>query len=106
MRWIETIEIRSLRTSRADWLKVIDDIIRDITQTGLNLSIDVLRNASIETDFIIELIHHSGEAEVEGSSIGVRLASMCASLGLVNHSIWLDEGRHVERTDELEKSRP
>lgn len=101
MPWIEKIEIRSLKTCCAEWLKTINDVARDITQTDPNISVEILRNASVETDLVIELTHHSGEAVLEGSSIGVRLASMCASLGMVNHSIWMDESRHVDRKKEV-----
>jgi hypothetical protein len=44
----------------------------------------------IDTDFSIHLYRDSKEADISGSPLGQRQASVLNEFGLVNHKVWVE----------------
>jgi len=93
MKWIETIEVR---LAGNPWNQVethmqefIDQVEKEIGKPRAKLYTRMM----LDTDLSIHLFHDSGEADIQGSSLGIRLVSALKSFGLVNHTIWIERSR-------------
>ena len=94
MRWMESITLRSIETS-------VDSGIAELLRQMLAPSdswaqrpvdIKIYHLAGIDTDFSIH-IHWNGSAGGQGKSpLGLRLANNLKYIGLINHSIWIENG--------------
>ncbi|MBI5590376.1 MAG: hypothetical protein HY881_07850 [Deltaproteobacteria bacterium] len=94
MRWMETITLRSIETSAN--LGVAELVKQMLILSGPSaqrlVDIKIYRLAGIETDFSIH-IHWDGNAGFQGkSSLGLRLANNLKYIGLIDHSIWIENG--------------
>lgn len=56
-----------------------------------DVAIKLYRNVNIESDFCIQLIHSSDDVQIGGSTLALQVASVANTLGLVNHTIWLEQ---------------
>jgi len=90
MKWLETIELRSIegnrKTLESQLLKLINEVNRELKKEAIK----VYTRVTINTDFCIHLFHDSKKAEDSGSQLGLHLASTLKALGLVNHSVWIE----------------
>ena len=94
MKWIETITLRSTRTN-AD-AGVAELLMQARTPSGpatqRPVDIKIYHHAGIDTDFSIH-IHWDGSAnDQDKSPLGLRLAQNLKYLGLINHSVWIENG--------------
>jgi hypothetical protein len=88
MKWLEVIKLRSVGESSG----VLEEFLRSISQQGPRglAEMKTFRNAVLETDLSIHLHWNSEEPESNGSALGLRLAQALKELGLIDHSVWVE----------------
>jgi hypothetical protein len=90
MKWLEVIELRSMGNKRAVIESHLQDLIDEMIQEARQQKIKAYSHVTVETDFNIHLYHDSKRADINGSPLGLRLASALKEFGLVNHSVWVE----------------
>ena len=90
MKWLEIIELRSVRSSRKLIESQLQNLISETNKEAEEQTIRVYSLATVDTDFSIHLLHDSKRVENSGSPIGLHLASAFKEFGLVNHSVWIE----------------
>jgi hypothetical protein len=104
MQWIEIIELRT-RSHRGVLQELdVESFLTDASLAVKPCAISIYRHGSIETDFSIHLIYDSKQADIHGSALGERLASLLKEFGLVNHTVWVNtpQKNHVKSCLEKE----
>ena len=91
MKWLEIIELRLSRENRVQKIGLLRDIVDEFRIELGNKSIKVFSHISLDTDFIIQLKHHSNKVLPNGSKLGIQLVSALREIGLVNHNIWYEK---------------
>ena len=93
MKWIEIIELRSATGNRDLLDNKFLGSLKDIkTEHGFN-RIEFYRHCSLESDFRVHIHWESDTVEYGGSPLGQYLVQAFKELGLVNHSLWIEEIR-------------
>ncbi len=93
MKWVEIIRLRASEraTSLSDLsLKPAEALGRE----GL-LEVRVYRHAALQADLSVHLLWNSDAPGCAESDLGLRLAEAFRGLGLVDHSLWIEEEGHV-----------
>ncbi len=89
MKWLETIELRSVGNKRKLVESQLQKLINEVNKETKKPAIKSYSRVLIDTDFSIHLFHDSKKVDNSGSELGLRLASALKEFGLVNHSIWI-----------------
>ena len=85
MRILEVIHLRMGGDDPQD----LADLARAVAaEDSGDVEVRVYRHPSVEGDLLIHL-HHDGGAQM--SPLGIRLASILRSCGLVDHSVWVGQ---------------
>ena len=92
MKWVEVITLRSL--AKVD-RQLVDELLRQVVKTktpGHPSEIRIYHHSVVETDLSIHIywetkLPHQGE-----SPLGQQLSYALKSLGLLNHSVWVETG--------------
>ncbi len=90
MKWLETIELRSVDGNRKFLEPQLQKLISEVDKETKKRAIKIYSRVMIDTDFSIHLFHDSNKVENNGSQLGLRIASALKEFGLVNHSIWIE----------------
>ena len=94
MKWLEIIELRSIDTNR-DYLQAqLEKLIDDVEMEARKQVIKAYNRVMIDADFSIHLLHDSANVENEGRSLGLHLVSALKEFGLINHTVWIEQGDH------------
>ncbi|MBT4266799.1 MAG: hypothetical protein HOD85_21570 [Deltaproteobacteria bacterium] len=95
MKWIEIIELRSAGTS-CNLLEVqLKEFMEQLANKSSKQMVKFYSRIMIDTSMSIHLYHNSSEVSHKGSSLGLKMASVLKSHGLVNHSIWIEKERII-----------
>ena len=90
MKWIETIELRSVEGNRERLESQLLKLINEVKIDSKKQAIKIYSHVTINSDFCIQLLHDSRKIDVSGSQLGLHLVSALKAFGLVNHSIWAE----------------
>jgi hypothetical protein len=90
MNWLEIIELRSGSSNRKYIERELTCLIEELNTEIEQQIFKVYVHSGIDTDFSIHLVHESHRANINGSSLGLRLVSALKEFGLVNHSVWIE----------------
>ena len=94
MKWLEIIELRSIDTNR-DFLQAqLQKVIDDVEMEAREQVIKAYNRVMIDVDFSIHILHDSANVENEGSLLGLHLVSALKEFGLINHTVWIEQGHH------------
>jgi len=88
MRWLEIIEIRSIKNNWKILEPELKGMIKELNQNAEQCTIAVYRSISLEGDYRIHLTHDSETADFNGSDLGLHIVSTLREIGLINHSVW------------------
>jgi len=94
MKWMETITLRSIETSADSG--VVELLRQMLTASDSSaqrpMDVKIYHHAGISTDFTIH-IHWDSSTDCHGKShLGLRLVNNLKYIGLINHSIWIENG--------------
>ena len=90
MNWLEIIELRSTGSNRQLLESELQNLIRELDRETRRQAIKAYHRMRVDSDFSIHLFHDSKEAEINGSRLGLRIASALKAFGLVKHRIWIE----------------
>ena len=90
MKWLETIELRSVECHRELLESQLQQLLLDVNKETEAQAIAIYHRVMIDSDVSIHLFHDSTHVERGGSSLGVRLVSSLKEFGLVNHRVWIE----------------
>jgi hypothetical protein len=91
MKWVEIITIRSASGNINNQL--IGDLVKHTELTHSNrglVEIRTYRNASLETDFSIQLYWESKAGDQGKTPLGFIFYHALRDYGLLNHSVWIE----------------
>ncbi len=91
MKWVEIITLRCLARAEREFADEYLDLVRRQKRAGLPKSIDIYHHLVVETDLSIHL-HWETEARPSCESfLGREISYTLRDLGLLNHSIWIED---------------
>lgn len=88
MKWIETIEIRSLPDMKDILELQLKKFLEKLNEESGEQSIRIFNKLYLDTDYVILLINNSSKVTQRGSQLGQRLASALKEFGMINQNIW------------------
>jgi hypothetical protein len=90
MKWVEIIELRTVDIDRALLSLKPVSLMAEVSQESELQAIKLYRHGRVETDISVHLFYDSEQAEIQGSPLGLHLASALKEFGLVNHNVWVE----------------
>jgi hypothetical protein len=91
MQWMENLRLQTSSKTQHEVLKIIRIFGKEIKNSNELLSYKIYRNALITSDFSITLVWDTAQVHREGSTLAYNLKRNLSSLGLVDHSIWIEQ---------------
>ena len=90
MKWVEVIKLRSAGMGSG----LREELLLPARKAGQSGPVEMkaYRHAALDTDWSVHLYWESEGAEQNGSALGIRLARALKEHGLVDHSVWIEEG--------------
>jgi hypothetical protein len=95
MRILEVIHLRMMEDDPedlAEWVRVAAEDAHDTVEAR------VYRHSRLEGDLLIHFHRNEAGEDPRASALGMRLASLLRSHGLVEHSVWVQRGESREST--------
>ncbi|MFW2368843.1 MAG: hypothetical protein ACN4GW_20695 [Desulforhopalus sp.] len=90
MMWLEVIHIRVTDHECDRVLPVFTSLLKEIHEEESCKKAKFFRRALLKNDVCLHLYHESENAGIEGSPVGLRLATIIKSFGMVNHTVWTE----------------
>ncbi len=94
MKWVEIITLRSLEQLNRDF---VDQLVAEISESDFSTDkhnclqeIRTYYNYPVESDMSIHIYWESEKGEQQKSPFALRVHSALTSMGLLNHSIWIE----------------
>jgi len=94
MRWVEIITLRSPTNINTQF---VDELLKGASESNLPtdtskhlVEIRIYHHSVVETDLSIHIYWKSEPGSQDKSSLGLRFSSALRSLGLLNHSVWVE----------------
>lgn len=91
MHWMENVRLQASSKTQYEVLKTISIFEKEIKKSSELLSYQIYRNALITGDFSVTLLWDTAQVNREGSTLAYNLKRNLSSLGLVDHSIWIEQ---------------
>jgi hypothetical protein len=91
MQWMENLHLQASSKAQHDVLQIISIFEKEVKKSNELLSYQIYRNALITGDFSITLLWDTAQVYREGSTLAYNLKRNLSSLGLVDHSIWIEQ---------------
>ena len=109
MRWVEIITLRSPTNINTQF---VDELLKGASESNLPIdtsrhlvNIRIYHHSVVETDLSIHIYWKSEPGSQDKSPLGLRFSSALRSLGLLNHSVWVETAA-MEFPPSSENSRP
>jgi len=100
MRWIEMVQVRTLDSAERTASIVSDYLTKDSgSEPGL-VDVKLYKDASGDGDITCLLIWETGCPERQGSRFALSLSRSIKMLGLIKHSIWVEQKIDTMGTEE------
>ncbi len=96
MSWVEIITLRSHGSLREALVRELLKPMPNGSEMAALLAMRVYRNPWVATDVSIHLCWDGTKTKPQESPIGLRLSETLKGVGLVNHSVWVEETRERE----------
>jgi hypothetical protein len=88
MRWIEIIDIRSLRFPQALLELDLQALMAELATEKQVTRVEIYWHGELETDYSVHIHYRSDSDRVGRSQFGLHIVSLLKEFGLVHHSIW------------------
>ncbi len=97
MMWLEVIHVRVTDQECDRLLPIFTDLLKEIREKENCKKVQLFRRALLKNDVCLHLYHDSENAGVEGSPVGLHLATMLKPFGMVNHTVWTEKEQMTSR---------
>lgn len=98
MKWLEIIELRTANSEEQELQSIFKQLVQELQKDPEYPKISVFHNYAIDCDFSIHLAHHRLDPDKVGSALGIRIASILKTFGLVSHNTWIDQKDKLQHT--------
>ncbi len=91
VQWIEIIKVRAVGTIG---VQTAADVVRDFSTMNEGTKPTALKlyhHSTVESDLSIHLSWNLETMRVQKSPLGLRIADAIGDLGMVNHSVWIED---------------
>jgi hypothetical protein len=93
MKWMETIKVQSAsrkeQITEHELMALASDVRKNPDCQGLR-EVTVSSHATVPGCFALRLFWDTGDVRPGGSLLGMGLAQSLKALGLVDHSVWIE----------------
>jgi len=92
MKWLEIIKLRTAGNRDA----LLDEFLRSLVESGKSrelVEMKTYHHAALENDVSVHLHWESDRPEQNGTELGLHLAQALKEFGLIDHSIWIEDGK-------------
>ena len=96
MNWLEIIELRTSSNNDPELQNVFKQLVKELKLDPEYPKITVYHNYAVDCDYSIHLAHHRFQPEERGSALGLRIAAILKTFGLVSHNTWIEQ-RNMHR---------
>lgn len=90
MMWLEVIHIRVAGQECDRLLPILTELLQEMREKESCKKVKLFRRVLLKNDVCLHLYHESENADIEGSPVGLRLATMLKPFGMVNHTVWTE----------------
>ena len=98
MKCLEIIELRTGSNKDQELENVFKQLVKELKLDPEYPKIKVYHNYAVDCDYSIHLSHHDLKAEEQGSALGMRIAAILKSFGLVSHNTWIEQKYKIQHT--------
>jgi hypothetical protein len=88
---MENLRLRVSKDAQSEVLKLMEILKNQIQKNAKQLNWHVYRHARISGDFSILIHWDTAQANPEGSMLAYNLIRILSPLGMVDHSIWIEQ---------------
>ena len=82
------LETLHLRMAGGDLDEIVDLVRKAIGHPGGSPSVSVYRHSKVQGDLLVQVVRDGPSREAAPSELGIGLASLLRTHGLVEHSVW------------------
>jgi len=91
MTWMEQIVVRTPQRPEAEVWRRLADLTSGLDEVFGLVAVSVFRNATVHGDYALLLVWNE-PLLATGSSLGLRITATLARIGLVDHTVWAEQG--------------
>jgi hypothetical protein len=98
MKYLETIKLQSASGMESITEKELLGLANEVrNDDGGSVEVMVYNHASVPGCFAIRLFWSTGPIPLQGSPLGIRITQTLKTLGLVDHSVWIEKAEKGEQ---------
>ena len=105
MKWLEIIELRTGNTKDKELENVFRQLVKELKLELEFTKIKVYHNYAIDCDYSIHLVHHQLSPEEGGSALGMRIAAILKTFGLVSHNTWIEQKKMAGQAQHMQNEK-
>ena len=105
MKWLETIELRTANIKDMELQNVFNQLVQELKLDPEYPKIIVYHNYAVDCDYSIHLAHHQFQPEEGGSALGMRIAAILKTFGLVSHNTWIEQKNMLVQAQTIQKDK-
>ena len=91
MKCLEIIELRAGSNEDQELQNVFGQLVRELKLDPEDPKITVYHNYAVACDYSIHLCHHQFHPDGQNSPLGMRIAAILKTFGLVSHNTWVEQ---------------
>ena len=91
MKWIEIIKVRGTEDSD---IRAVRDMLQDFVKIPVETkptTVKLYYHSTVKNDLSIHIRWNLETMIAQKSSLGLRIAVAISDLGMVNHSVWIED---------------
>jgi hypothetical protein len=105
MKWLEIIELRTGSNDDQELQNVFRQLVKELRLDPEYPKIKVYHNYAVDCDYSIHLAHHQFRPEERGSALGMRIAAILKTFGLVSHNTWIEQKNMLRQAKHIQKDK-
>ena len=87
---LEMILVQAAENDRSRVAALMEELVLEMSRASHQVEVSVYRHAAVASDFCIMLKCRSGPHDGNATQVGLRLAASLKSIGLVDHTCWVE----------------
>jgi len=105
MKWLEIVELRKGSHKDQELQNVFRQLVKELRFSSEYPKIKVYHNYAVDCDYSIHLVHDQVQPDSCGSELGMRIASILKTFGLVSHNVWLEQKNKMLQVQQMHKDK-
>lgn len=103
MKWLEIIELRTGSNKDQELQNVFRQLVKELKLDPEYPKINVYHNYAVDGDYSIHLAHRKFQPKERGSALGMRIAAILKTFGLVSHNTWIEQKNMLQQAQQENK---